>query len=77
MTKLTKILETNENEKGKGNILISIPDFTLIFGVEAITAMLANYVNYHDDDDELQIHIHSVIQLLALLTPHLSNISKL
>jgi len=77
MTKVINSLQTNENEQGKGHILIIIPDFALVFGVEAITAMLANYVDYHDEDDDQRQHIHSALQLLALLTPHLSNISKL
>jgi hypothetical protein len=75
MTKLTKILETNENEQDLKDFTVIMPPYVVAFGVQALTALLADYDYYNDEAK--QSNAKSAIELLSYLTPHLNEIYKL
>lgn len=75
MTKLTKILETKENEGKNKDFTVVLPDYVIAFGVQALTALLADYEYYNDEAK--QSHAKSAIELLSYLTPYLNEMYKL
>ncbi len=68
-------VETNEPDQAKKDISVVMPPYVLAFGVEALTALIADYDFY--EDKVKQGHAKSGIELLSYLTPHLDKVYNL
>jgi len=58
-------VETNEPDQAKKDISVVMPPYVLAFGVEALTALIADYDFYEDkvNNTPLRININSWISI--------------
>jgi len=65
----------NITQERQRDILVTLPDFIIVFGISGLSAMMAEYIDMNNSDEK-DSHVHSVVQLLSYLTPHLNDIYK-